>query len=75
MVFDMARPNSEQRELPETITIHVANTMMTNDTLPYAVISAFRGIEIVKRYDLVVSRNPSDGGLQRVIKASFHIIR
>ena len=39
-VFVMARPNSEQREQPETATIHVANTMTTNDSMPYVVISA-----------------------------------
>ena len=29
-----------EREQPETATIHVANSMMTNDSMPYAVISA-----------------------------------
>ena len=28
-----------EREQPETATIHVANTMMTNDSMPYVVIS------------------------------------
>ena len=64
-----------ERELPETATIHVANTMMTNDSLPYVVIAAYPGIEIVQQYDFVVLRNISEGGIQRVIKAIFHIIR
>ena len=34
-----------QREQPETATIHVANTMMTNDNLPYVAISSDPGIE------------------------------
>ena len=54
---------------------HVANTMMTNDTLPYVVIFADPGIEIAKQYDFVVLQNPLDGGIQRVIKATIHIIR
>ena len=29
-----------EREQPETATIHVANAMMTNDSIPYVVISA-----------------------------------
>ena len=57
------------RKQPETATIHVANTITTNDTMPYVVISADPGIEIVQQYDFVVSRNPSEGGIQRVIKA------
>ena len=28
-----------EREQPQTATIHVANTMMTNDSIPYVVIS------------------------------------
>ena len=57
----MARPNEEQREQPETATIHVANTMMTtNDSMPYVVISAYPGIEIAKQYDFVVLLNPSE---------------
>ena len=71
----MARPNSEQREQPETATIHVANIMMTNDSMPYVVISAYSGIEIAQKYDFVVLQNSSEGGIQRVIKAIFHIIR
>ena len=74
-VFVMARPKSEQRELPEASTIHVANTMMTNDSMPYVVISADPGIEISQQYDFVVLRNPSEGGIQRVIKAIFDNIR
>ena len=74
-VFVMARPNSEQREYPESATIHVANTMMINDSMPYVVISAYPGIEIAQQYDFVVLLNSSVGGIQRVIKAIFHIIR
>ena len=51
----MARPNSAQREQPETDTIHVANTAMTNDTLPYIMVSANYGIEIAQQCDLVIS--------------------
>ena len=53
----MASPNSEQREQPETVAIHVANTMMTNDSMPYDVISAYPVIEIDQQYDFVVLRN------------------
>ena len=44
-----------EREQPETTTIHVANTMMTNDYMPHVVISADPGIEISQQYDLVTS--------------------
>ena len=64
-----------EREQPETATIHVVNSLMTNDSIPYVVISAYPGIEIAQQYDFVVLRNPSEGGIQRVIKAIFHIIR
>ena len=64
-----------EREQPETATIHVANTMMTNDSMPYVVISAYPGIEIAQQYDFVVFRNPSEGGIQRAIKAIIHVIR
>ena len=60
-----------EREQPETDTIHVANTMMTNDTMPYVVISAYPGIEIAQQYDFVVLRKPSESGIQCVIKRSF----
>ena len=33
-----------EREKPETATIHVANTMMTNNSMPYVVIYAYPGI-------------------------------
>ena len=59
----MARPNSEQREQPEAATIHVANTMMTNDSMPFVVISSYPGIEIAQQHDFVVSRNPSENGI------------
>ena len=64
-----------EREQPETATIHVANAIMTNDSMPYIVISAYPGIEIAQQYDFVVLPNPSEGGMQRDIKAIFHIIR
>ena len=62
-------------EQPETATIHVANTMMTNDTMPYVVNPAYAGIEIAQQYYLVVLRNTSEGGIQRVTNAIIHIIR
>ena len=74
-MFVMARPNSEQRDQPVTATINVANTMMTNDSMSYVVTSAYPGIEIAQQYHIVVLRNPSEGGIQRVIKVIFHIIR
>ena len=74
-MFAMARPNSEQREQPESATIHVANIMITNDTLLNIQISADPGIEIAWQSDLVVSRNHSEGRIQRIMKANFHIIR
>ena len=64
-----------QREQPETATIHVSNTMMTNDSMPYVEISVYPGIEISQQYDFVILQNSSEGGIQRVIKAIFHIIR
>ena len=33
------------------------------------------GIEIAQQYDFVALRNPSEGGIQRIIKVIFHIIR
>ena len=42
-----------EREQPETATINVANTMMTNDSMPYVVISAYPDIEIAQQYDFV----------------------
>ena len=42
-----------ERQQPETATIHVVITMMTNDTLPCVVISADPGIEIDQQYDFV----------------------
>ena len=56
-------------------TIHVANTVMPNDSMPYVVISAYPGIEIAQQYDFVILQNYSEGGIQHVIKAIFHIIR
>ena len=64
-----------ERKQPETATIHVANTMISNDSMLYVVISAYPGIEIAKQYDFVILLNSSEGRIQRVIKAIFHIIR
>ena len=64
-----------EREQPETAAIHVANTMMFNDSMPYVVISAYPGIKIAQQYDFVILQNFSEGGIQRIIKAIFHIIR
>ena len=50
----MAWPNSEQKELPKTATIHVANTMITNGILSYITVSVNPSIEINQQYDLVV---------------------
>ena len=52
-----------EREQPETATILVANTVMTNDSMPYVVISAYPGIEIAQQYDFVILRNSSEGGM------------
>ena len=49
--------------------------MMNNDSMPHVVISAYPGIEIAQQYDFVVLLNPSEGGIQRTIKAISHIIR
>ena len=73
-VYDGKTQFRAEREQPETATIHVANTMMTNDTQPH-VILADPGIEITQQYDFVILQNPSEGGIQCVIKAIFHIIR
>ena len=70
----MARPISEQREQPKTATIHDADTMMTNDTLPYEMVSTDPGIDMTQQYDLVVSRHHSESGIQRVVKVIFYII-
>ena len=64
-----------ERDQPEIATIHVANIMMANDTLPCVMTSAYPGIEIDQQYDFAVLRYPSEGGIQHVIKAIFHIIR
>ena len=42
---------------PETATIHVANTMMSNDSMPYVVISAYPGIEIASNLILSSCEN------------------
>ena len=39
-----------ERKQPETATIHVANTMMSYDSMSYVVISAYPGIEIAQQY-------------------------
>ena len=63
-----------EKKKREIATIHVANTMMSNDSMPYVVISAYPGIEIAQQYDFVILQNSSEGGIQCVIKAIFHII-
>ena len=40
----IARPNSEHKEQSKTAAIHVADTVITNDTLPYVMVSAEPGI-------------------------------
>ena len=52
-----------EREQPENASIHVANIMMTNDYMPYVVISAYPGIEITQQYDFVILRNSLEGGI------------
>ena len=64
-----------EREQPETAAILVASTMITNDTIQYVVIFADPDIEVAQQYDFVVSQNPSEGGIQRVFNAIFHITR
>ena len=64
---------AERRQL-YTATCNVVKNMTTNVFLPYVVISAGRGFENTQQYDFVVSRNPSDGGILRVLKAIFHNI-
>ena len=64
-----------EREQPETATNHVANTMMTNDSMPYVMISAYPGIEIAQQNDFVALQKPLQGGIQHVIKAIIHINR
>ena len=62
-----------ERKQPETAAIHVANTMMSNDSMPYVVISAYPGIEIAQQYDFVILQNSLEGVIQCVIKAIFHM--
>ena len=50
-----------ERKQPETATIHVSNTLMSNDSMPYVVIFAYPGIEIAQQYDFVILRNSSEG--------------
>ena len=50
-----------ERKQPETAVIHVAHTMMSNDSMPYVVISAYSGIEIAQQYDFVILRNSTEG--------------
>ena len=49
-----------ERTQPETATIHAANTMMSNDSMPYVMISVYPGIEIIQQYDFVILRYSSD---------------
>ena len=67
-MFVMARPNSERCESSRKPQLF----MLPTPRLPmksYIVISAEPGIEIAQQYDFVVSRNPSEGGIQRYIKS------
>ena len=50
-----------ERKQPETAAIRVANTMMSNDSMPYVVISAYPGIEIAQQYDFVSLRDSLEG--------------
>ena len=70
-----APPGRTETEQPESATIHVSNTMLTNDSMSYVVIPAYPGIEIDQQYNFVALRNTSEGGIQRVMKAIFYIIR
>ena len=47
-------------EQPETATIHVANTAITNDTFPYTMASTCCGIEIAQQYDSVSLQDHSE---------------
>ena len=67
-VCDSKNQLRAEREQSKTATIHVANTMMTYDSMPYVVISACPGIEIAQKYDFVVLLNFWEGGMQRVIR-------
>ena len=71
----MARPSSEQKVQFVTASIHVSNTMMTIDSLPYAIISAVPGIEVVQQHHSVTSSDLSEGGIQGVPKAIIRKIR
>ena len=63
-----------ERGQPETAAIHAANTMMTNDSMPYVVISADPGIIIAQQYDFVVLQNSLEGGIQCVIKVMLLLL-
>ena len=65
---------SEQREQPEPIIIHVANTVLVNDALPHMV-SAYLSINIAQQYGLIVSQDHSESGIQGVMIAIINIIR
>ena len=58
-IFDGKTQFIADRKQPETATIHPANTMMSNDSMPYVVVSAYPGIEIALQYDFVILRNSS----------------
>ena len=55
-----------ERKQPENAAIHVANTMMSNDSMPCVVISTYPGIEIAQKCDFVILQNSSEGGIQSV---------
>ena len=60
-VYDGKTQFRADRKQPETAAIHVANTMMSNDSMPYVMISAYPGIEIAQQYDFAILRNSSEG--------------
>ena len=59
-----------EREQPETATIHVANTMMINDTLLYAVISAYPALKSPS--NMILSFCKSFGGWNTMCHKSDH---
>ena len=65
-VCDVKTQFRAERQQSETATIHVANTMMTNDSMLYVVIFAYPGIEIDQHYDFVILQNPSEGGIRAI---------
>ena len=64
----------EEREQPETDTIQVVKTVMTNDELSDVVVLANPGIEIVQHCDFVVSQDNLECTFQDDIDVIFLII-